>query len=250
MRGALHLAATRILLPGIIPADAGSTPFSSVCWRLCRDHPRGCGEHRTGALRRLPEDGSSPRMRGALPCRRVAVRVAGIIPADAGSTTIPPACTSTCRDHPRGCGEHLSLLGACAVATGSSPRMRGAQNHGVKHDQTKGIIPADAGSTDWRGPQFLRARDHPRGCGEHFISYLQFDSPFGSSPRMRGAPLSVNIYLLFCGIIPADAGSTYTSISCRGQTRDHPRGCGEHLLIAFEAFLFWGSSPRMRGALR
>ena len=25
--------------------------------------------------------------------------------------------------------------------------MRGAQNHGVKHDQKTGIIPADAGST-------------------------------------------------------------------------------------------------------
>ena len=30
---------------GIIPADAGSTPFMNVNIHTNRDHPRGCGEH-------------------------------------------------------------------------------------------------------------------------------------------------------------------------------------------------------------
>ena len=45
MRGA-HKHGEKIYnLPGIIPADAGSTPRGSGSWRRRADHPRGCGEH-------------------------------------------------------------------------------------------------------------------------------------------------------------------------------------------------------------
>ena len=49
-------------------------------------------------------------------------------------------------------------------------------------------------------------------------------------------------------IIPADAGSTRESICCCASHWDHPRGCGEHAAILFPVYIFWGSSPRMRGA--
>ena len=72
-----------------------------------------------------------------------------------------------------------------------------------------GIIPADAGSTGDSHTVFVLRKDHPRGCGEHYILALLLILPLGSSPRMRGA-LSI---LLSGGhltrIIPADAGSTY-----------------------------------------
>ena len=50
-------------------------------------------------------------------------------------------------------------------------------------------------------------------------------------------------------IIPADAGSTVFSMIATGITRDHPRGCGEHLTYNWNSPFEKGSSPRMRGAL-
>ena len=38
------------------------------------------------------------------------VVVAGIIPADAGSTGPVQVFDDGCRDHPRGCGEHQVIL--------------------------------------------------------------------------------------------------------------------------------------------
>ena len=49
-------------------------------------------------------------------------------------------------------------------------------------------------------------------------------------------------------IIPAYAGSTLLT-GLRGvRTGDHPRVCGEHTRPLFRVILWWGSSPRMRGA--
>ena len=70
-----------------------------------------------------------------------------IIPAYAGSTRTLRAFFPLRRDHPRVCGEHLSLNSCWAVVRGSSPRMRGAL---YAHDHAEGrdgIIPAYAGST-------------------------------------------------------------------------------------------------------
>ena len=50
------------------------------------------------------------------------------------------------------------------------------------------------------------------------------------------------------GIIPADAGSTDAPKHHTELEKDHPRGCGEHLVKVRDAQLEEGSSPRMRGA--
>ena len=50
------------------------------------------------------------------------------------------------------------------------------------------------------------------------------------------------------GIIPADAGSTIAKQWRGTGTRDHPRGCGEHLMDYEPLSILTGSSPRMRGA--
>ena len=50
------------------------------------------------------------------------------------------------------------------------------------------------------------------------------------------------------GIIPADAGSTLSAVSCEIPAEDHPRGCGEHLRSFMPLVKMMGSSPRMRGA--
>ena len=65
---------------------------------------------------------------------------------------------------------------------------------------------------------------------------------------MRGALREINPALLCKRIIPADAGSTCTSLPDSTSLRDHPRGCGEHPLLLTVWDKFQGSSPRMRGA--
>ena len=72
----------------------------------------------------------------------------------------------------------------------------------------------------------------------------------GSSPRMRGAR-TVLLYLLEEGrIIPAYAGSTGERGHAFQEQGDHPRVCGEHLLVGGLTAMTGGSSPRMRGAPR
>ena len=70
-----------------------------------------------------------------------------IIPADAGSTAAKQAAALTDKDHPRGCGEHISTFCMTTSLRGSSPRMRGAHLAGICVRNLYRIIPADAGST-------------------------------------------------------------------------------------------------------
>ncbi len=147
MRGALHDTVPGSRKDGIIPADAGSTRVLTLYGVVHPDHPRGCGEHLlvNAILPFRPK--SSPRMRRALVYFERARPDRRIIPADAESTprTYPP--TGPNRDHPRECGEHIVVLIVLALSGGSSPRMRGARRFHVVVQATKGIIPANAGST-------------------------------------------------------------------------------------------------------
>ena len=211
MRGALLGAYRDVILERIIPADAGSTTVQAPREQWGADHPRGCGEHTDMSLVINCMVGSSPRMRGALPSARLLKRPRRIIPADAGSTSALCRRPSPRADHPRGCGEHLVFIMVGHTSSGSSPRMRGAHHHGLSDVLSHGIIPADAGST----PLCLRfacaIEDHPRGCGEHAGLSVPAVRPYGSSPRMRGAPVGVLGDQPVGGIIPADAGSTVSA---------------------------------------
>ena len=140
---------------------------------------------------------------------------------------------------------------------GSSPRMRGARH--ITHQACRGggiihavvterIIPADAGSTICVSAPRRMREDHPRGCGEHDCGVCWLDCEAGSSPRMRGARVGGQPAVQERRIIPADAGSTRPWSSRSRRRRDHPRGCGEHLLVIRILGSCSGSSPRMRGA--
>ena len=119
-----------------------------------QDHPRGCGEHIVVVYWRALVEGSSPRMRGALTSNFGKQIPDGIIPADAGSTRLSYFLSYISKDHPRGCGEHLTDNLKGDVEQGSSPRMRGAHDPVVLATGLLGIIPADAGST--RRPESRR----------------------------------------------------------------------------------------------
>ena len=154
------------------------------------------------------------------------------------------------RDHPRRCGEHSSHRLAQSVWLGSSPQMRGAQLHATGEGRIGRIIPADAGSTPGPVAWPDRRQDHPRRCGEHLLDGLPDGRVRGSSPQMRGAPNKQAPIAVGKGIIPADAGSTAPWMRLYAWREDHPRRCGEHLLVGGGDHQRLGSSPQMRGARR
>ena len=158
---------------------------------------------------RLPGTiGSSPRMRGTRQAATANNFQTGIIPADAGNTDWVCRSPGSCRDHPRGCGEHCWSYDCALLMRGSSPRMRGTLILGVYRNDEQGIIPADAGNTLYTSVICASCWDHPRGCGEHSMSSFMEAMLSGSSPRMRGTLEVRQKRPDVDGIIPADAGNT------------------------------------------
>ena len=86
VRGALVWSCPYCGHSGIIPACAGSTRYSTTGKQGRRDHPRMCGEHLCTRTRTASSAGSSPHVRGAQRGQFGILRLAGIIPACAGST--------------------------------------------------------------------------------------------------------------------------------------------------------------------
>ena len=228
MRGALAEQDEALAQLGIIPAHAGSTGWVTVWKEGVRDHPRTCGEHVGVTTGEWGVSGSSPHMRGAQLVRAGHRLWQGIIPAHAGSTCCCRWWSARSWDHPRTCGEHLPVR---------HPHLPGA-----------GIIPAHAGSTQVDGCCVVDHRDHPRTCGEHFMAACATVAASGSSPHMRGAPRPVQLHGGQVGIIPAHAGSTAHRLVTPKAATDHPRTCGEHLLVPVHDAFGFGSSPHMRGA--
>ena len=111
----------------------------------------------------------------------------GIIPACAGSTKAIKDGRPIDGDHPRMCGEHLSVSGALVELAGSSPHVRGARMVSCIRMTSLGIIPACAGSTENITAAAAPQRDHPRMCGEHWYSGDASLRIMGSSPHVRGA---------------------------------------------------------------
>ena len=64
---------------------------------------------------------------------------------------------------------------------------------------------------------------------------------------MRGKRYIFSVCVGNVRITPADAGKTTNRSALRLQCQDHPRGCGENLVLVSIKKLFLGSPPRMRG---
>ena len=227
MRGTLRTIEVAKSLGGIIPAHAGNTDHDSTPLALSGDHPRACGEHLYSAFGCTCRWGSSPRMRGT-----------------------PRWCSVECGaggDYPRACGEHRAGAAVEIARGGSSPRMRGTHTRRQVEDTADGIIPAHAGNTVAVPVELPACGDHPRACGEHYLTLSLARAALGSSPRMRGTPDGINFLSVSLGIIPAHAGNTWLQVVCGGHFEDHPRACGEHGLYSELLKRHVGSSPRMRG---
>ena len=110
---------------GITPACAGNRNTSALEIANLKDHPRVCGEQLMALEIHPLQIGSPPRVRGT-------ARAAG---SQAQGHRITPACAGNrCPrrrpwkwgwDHPRVCGEQLTVWQKMRDFIGSPPRVRG-----------------------------------------------------------------------------------------------------------------------------
>ena len=66
---------------------------------------------------------------------------------------------------------------------------------------------------------------------------------------MRGKLDSLSRNHVLTRITPADAGKTKATLNERFVNQDHPRGCGENMMVGKTREALQGSPPRMRGKL-
>ena len=214
----------------IIPAHAGQTELFPSPTLGVPDHPRACGANFSITVLLCVLVGSSPRMRGKHVGGTLPEEYRRIIPAHAGQTEVTIRHVWPKSDHPRACGANVT-----------------GEVGGMRHGR---IIPAHAGQTLTTDCNYPYNTDHPRACGANPIDGGEMLDASGSSPRMRGKLFRVLIRIDNRRIIPAHAGQTIVPRYPQTTFPDHPRACGANSVIAIDAIVVPGSSPRMRGKLR
>ena len=213
---------------GLIPACAGKTIKTPTVTKLCRAHPRVCGENYDKVKAEFFAEGSSPRVRGKQPAGRQPPPGLGLITACAGKTRYGMDSQPLKRAHPRVCGENSFGLLAVAGVVGSSPRVRGKLPPMLRRLLARGLIPACAGKT-WNHSQIrCMTRAHPRVCGENIETFGGAATLSGSSPRVRGKLNYGNVRTFVAGLIPACAGKTLGKLAISPRNGAHPRVCGEN----------------------
>ena len=132
---------------GITPAGAGKTCFVILISSVLQDHPRRCGENRSGTVRTKTTRGSPPQVRGKPCCAFVTASRSRITPAGAGKTRYSCRMCSRSRDHPRRCGENKETMTEDAENAGSPPQVRGKLQLNAQYRLGRRITPAGAGKT-------------------------------------------------------------------------------------------------------
>ena len=212
---------------GITPAYAGKSRSQPRLPCTGRDHPRVCGEKLSVCMALKYPVGSPPRMRGKGVSLSGHISVKRITPACAGKSRCPLGHHPRLRDHPRVCGEKISLVFSMALCWGSPPRMRGKEGLVALRLAVVGITPACAGKRSQGFAVRLSTRDYPRLCGEKLLFTSATTSAVGSPPRVRGKVRQLAITVDFLRITPACAGKRADGAGGRAALGDHPRVCGE-----------------------
>ena len=118
---------TALVESWITPAHAGKRLANQHTLRLSQDHPRACGEKDFSRACKTRQVGSPPRMRGKDVLELNTTAYPRITPAHAGKSIKICRETRRLQDHPRACGEKITISLTMTVATGSPPRMRGKE---------------------------------------------------------------------------------------------------------------------------
>ncbi len=170
-----------------------------------------------------------------------------ITPAGAGKTAAS-VCRAFCfQDHPRRCGENSRVQIIAHSTRGSPPQVRGKLYVLIRGLPLPRITPAGAGKTTRGAAKRLTAKDHPRRCGENRCRCLRLQHINGSPPQVRGKRGIHCIIPNSNGITPAGAGKTKNLALVKLDSWDHPRRCGENLLLPLRGPSSVGSPPQVRG---
>ena len=148
------------------------------------------------------------------------------------------------------CGENEHFHELNIVEKGSSPRVRGKRSPSSPTRRPCGLIPACAGKTASTVPSGVRARAHPRVCGENLCPLTHAKTRMGSSPRVRGKRTAHAAASTTRRLIPACAGKTAGHGGWAYAFVAHPRVCGENFFTQLIETRKNGSSPRVRGKPR
>ena len=142
IRGSRNFWRTRIT-----PACAGNRPWADQFLITKKDHPRVCGEQSAIRSSTAVRAGSPPRVRGTGIEKSKIAALAGITPACAGNSPLYEKDLPRSRDHPRVCGEQLSVIIFYNPHTGSPPRVRGTVKALILGFPSMRITPACAGNS-------------------------------------------------------------------------------------------------------
>ena len=156
----------------------------------------------------------------------------GITPACAGTTSRYPNNTCNHEDHPRLRGNNWSISTSSSLHAGSPPLAREQPVLSLNMSVCAGITPACAGTTDPPYTFHSLRQDHPRLRGNNTERLLLLILKSGSPPlareqrglvimhdkRQQGSPPLAReqqefrlVVVVFVGITPACAGTTYTT---------------------------------------
>ena len=153
------------------------------------------------------------------------------------------------RDHPRACGEHVTVPQDAILTAGSSPRLRGTPSASRRSPTVRGSSPRLRGTQRHYTLDYSKVTIIPALAGNTEARTVLDTVQTVSSPRLRGTHTGPAVSGRRRGIIPALAGNTRRRSCLWHATWDHPRACGEHSTVAFCASMTTGSSPRLRGTL-
>ena len=172
-----------------------------------------------------------------------------ITPAGAGKTVSARSSLAKNEDHPRRCGENGLAFSHVFLILGSPPQVRGKLAGTAIGSIAGRITPAGAGKTGTVGVSAVGIEDHPRRCGENYKPSVPSPVDRGSPPQVRGKRIRTKFSADSSGITPAGAGKTTITYGGIAVATDHPRRCGENLLIETNTDRQKGSPPQVRGKL-
>ena len=227
MRGKVALLTQRAQPVGITPACAGKRVVTVTFPGSPSDHPRVCGEKRRPTAPRTRRLGSPPRVRGKDVLYVSTGKHKRITPACAGKSTPKRLCPQP--------------------AIGSPPRVRGKGHPSGQHTGLYRITPACAGKSVPSLARMYFDKDHPRVCGEKYWKAKTTVSEPGSPPRVRGKGWISTPVTACSRITPACAGKSPKRLRVDRKREDHPRVCGEKIVVVFNNGRYIGSPPRVRG---
>ena len=136
-------------------------------------------------------------------------------------------------DHPRVCGEKFKAALHETEPEGSPPRVRGKDTLWRTAQGAGGITPACAGKSFCIRVESALEWDHPRVCGEKIYGKAASSGTEGSPPRVRGKAFFAVPDGDDTGITPACAGKRRSPLIKSQRNWDHPRVCGEKMVMLF-----------------